>query len=538
MKIWNAIKEDSRNLFRRENLSLIIIQIIILLYMMFDALGLFVDKVRPRSIQVVEGYSLSFLEQFFGLGVVLGIAGYIFLWRYVSRFRVEKIFLFLALFFGSFYMFVMPVYSAPDENSHVPTVYYYSNQLLGKQAVDEEGNVMWREGDDVVLNHVRDQYPTARTYATLYHHFWDKSTSDRMVSSDINGLEPMKVTFLGYVPQILGITIARIFNFGTVRMFLLGKLFILLFYTAIVYKSIEILPVGKEMLATVALLPISLIQASSYSYDGVVTSVCFLFISVVLRIIYEDKIVKKSELIVLGVLMIFMASIKVVYVMIGIIIFAIPTDRFSKRHGKWVVGIVLLTIGAISVLFTRFSQVMELSTVSTEGYMGLQTYSISVFLNEPIRIVYIVYSTIRNGTSAYLVSLLGERMGWYYVTLPDILQYGFAFALIFASLQRNNEGKVLFKRGKYCFALAALLCAVAIEAAMLFAYTPYGENYIQGVQGRYFLPILPLLLILIKSDRIIVEKEFKINLGMMIYILQYFSLLFTSTYIIESVKGL
>ena len=74
---------------------------------------------------------------------------------------------------------------------------------------------------------------------------------------------------------------------------------------------------------------------------------------------------------VLGVLMIFMASVKVVYVMIGVIMFAIPANRFSKKHGKWVVGAFMLIIGAISVLLTRFSQVMELSTVSTEGYMGL-----------------------------------------------------------------------------------------------------------------------------------------------------------------------
>lgn len=516
----------------------LLIQAVIILYMAFDAVGLFVDKVLPRSRQAVEGYSLSFLSGWFIFLVIVGILGYLLLWRGIGKQAVEKSFLYMALLFGLVYMLVMPIYSAPDENTHIPTVYYYSNQLLGKEAVDEDDNVMWRKYDDEMLNHARDKYPTARTYATIYHHFWDKSTEDTMVSSQVNALQPLNVTFLGYIPQILGITIARLLHFGTVRMFLMGKLFILLCYTAIVYASVKIIPVGKEMLSAIALLPVSLAQATSFSYDGMVTAVSFLFIALVFRLIYEEREIRKSEILVLAVAMIFMSAVKVVYLMIGLILFAIPAERFSKPSKKWLVIMTILLIGIVSIFFSRFSQVVELSTVPTDGYMDKQTYTIGALVHEPIRIVYIVYATLRNGVSGYLSTLLGSGMGWSYVSLPRVLQFGLVVVLVFASLQREGEQKPLSQKDKAWFVLASLLCIMAIEGAMLLAYTPLGVNYIKGVQGRYFLPVLPLLLILFKNHTITVKGEIRARINMALYVVQYFSLLYIGTFILESVKGL
>ncbi len=517
---------------------LLVIQGIIILYMMFDAVGLFVDKVLPKSRQTIEGMDLSFLKGWFIFMVAVGILGYLVLWRGIGKLAVEKTFVYLSLLFGMAYLLVMPVYSAPDENTHIPTVYYYSNQLLGKEAVDEDGNVMWRKHDDEVLNHARDKYPTARTYAVIYHHFWDKSTEDTMVSSRVNELQPLHVNFLGYIPQILGISIARLLHFGPVGMFFLGKLFILLCYTALVYFAIKIIPVGKEMLSVIALLPVSLAQATSYSYDGMVTAVSFLFIAVVLRVVYEDREIKNSELLILAVAMVFMSAVKVVYFVLGFILFAIPAERFSKPKKKWLVIGALLLIGIISILCSRFSQVVELTVAPTAGYMDKQTYTIGALLNEPIRIVYIVYATLRNGVSGYLSTLLGSGMGWSYISIPRILQFSLVVVMVLASLQRQEEAAPLSGGKKSWFVLAAVLCFAAIEGAMLLAYTPVGVNYIKGVQGRYFLPLLPLVLILFKTDAIVVKKEIKAYINMAVYVIQYFSLLYIGTFILESMKGL
>ena len=54
------------------------------------------------------------------------------------------------------------------------------------------------------------------------------------------------------------------------------------------------------------------------------------------------------------------------------------------------------------------------------------------------------------------------------------------------------------------------VCAVCVAAAllsMLIAWTPRTSTVIEGVQGRYFLPFLPVLLMACKNDRIVLTKN-------------------------------
>ncbi len=57
---------------------------------------------------------------------------------------------------------------------------------------------------------------------------------------------------------------------------------------------------------------------------------------------------------------------------------------------------------------------------------------------------------------------------------------------------------------------AVIVCAAcfcAILGSMLIAWTPISSPYIQGVQGRYFLPFLPVLLLACKNDRLVLTKS-------------------------------
>ena len=42
---------------------------------------------------------------------------------------------------------------------------------------------------------------------------------------------------------------------------------------------------------------------------------------------------------------------------------------------------------------------------------------------------------------------------------------------------------------------------------MALSWTPVGSEYIMGVQGRYFLPMLPLFLVILRNNRIVVRKN-------------------------------
>ena len=55
---------------------------------------------------------------------------------------------------------------------------------------------------------------------------------------------------------------------------------------------------------------------------------------------------------------------------------------------------------------------------------------------------------------------------------------------------------------------------------MAFAFTPVGWPTIEGVQGRYFLPVLFLLVIFVRNKKIIFKKNYDRYFVMWVIILQ------------------
>ena len=72
--------------------------------------------------------------------------------------------------------------------------------------------------------------------------------------------------------------------------------------------------------------------------------------------------------------------------------------------------------------------------------------------------------------------------------------------LFMASVQTDSEDRVLIKNRHY---FAFLMCAGAVVfatlTAMLLVWTPSWSRQIAGVQGRYFLPVLPLFLVCVRK---------------------------------------
>ena len=62
-------------------------------------------------------------------------------------------------------------------------------------------------------------------------------------------------------------------------------------------------------------------------------------------------------------------------------------------------------------------------------------------------------------------------------------------------------------RDKCISAICFVGVFLALMVTMLIAYTPMSSIYIEGVQGRYLLPVLPILLLCIPGDWISVREE-------------------------------
>ena len=63
-----------------------------------------------------------------------------------------------------------------------------------------------------------------------------------------------------------------------------------------------------------------------------------------------------------------------------------------------------------------------------------------------------------------------------------------------------------------------------ITLSMMLDFTDVTDTVVRGIQGRYFIPFLPLAGFLFRGDRIVVKKNLDSDILMFMYLLNYFSL--------------
>lgn len=137
---------------------------------------------------------------------------------------------------------------------------------------------------------------------------------------------------------------------------------------------------------------------------------------------------------------------------------------------------------------TRASQ----SVVSEEDS---ETYSPLYLLTHPVEtVLLVVRSVLRNGDH-YLRTLVGGSLSYYTLDLSWCWVAVLYLLLCWAALPAAGETSLL-PQGRYRVgaAFAALACC-ALAVAGCLVWTPVHYDTIYGLQGRYFLPVLPLLLL-------------------------------------------
>ena len=137
---------------------------------------------------------------------------------------------------------------------------------------------------------------------------------------------------------------------------------------------------------------------------------------------------------------------------------------------------------------TRASQ----SVASAED---LVRYTPAYILSHPAETALLaVRSLVENGDQ-YLRTLVGGSLSYYSVEIAWFWVVLLYVLLLLAAQPEAGEAAALPAGGvRVWLALAALACC-GLAVAGCITWTPVSHTTIYGLQGRYFLPVLPLLLL-------------------------------------------
>lgn len=430
-----------------------------------------------------------------GLMILLGVA--VFSLQYFRKVKIEKIYLICGLIMGMLFLFLIPPYATPDEQTHWDSAYQVSNNMMHIQMEEEKDNVILKRKCDAKAAYRPEVDREYFNY--LLDNFWVKNEDNTLVECAV-ALTGVSDVF--YLPSAAGITLGRILGAGSVMTILLGGFFNVLFFSLCSYYAMKKLPFGKMILFVFCLLPMTLQQTSSYSYDNIILAATVIVVSMALHWAYGEGDVRKSE-----VLIYLLAS----YILLtakggtyGVLCFLPFVLKYSRekinRKNIGIVAafaafaIVVIVSGSMLSLYTSGGTDAALTGENAGrtylAWADSYTYTLPELLYHPKLVLIILWNTILSNGRYYLESMVGSPLGWLNILIPYVSIYGFLFLLLAAAFQSHEKEVYLRRMDKIIIWLMCLMgCGISM-AAMLLYWTPKEMGVIAGVQGRYFLPML------------------------------------------------
>lgn len=476
-------------------------------------LGIYTTEDGELLTQAHKYFHIYLKKYFFFMFLAVELFTVLFYWMvFVKKCKLENTVLVSILFLGILYNFLLLPYMSPDEGKHIDMTYRYSNDLLGIDYTGSEITIAKRM-DDTKLE--LSENPTLSNYYTVYRHLFERVQDDSLVvaNSSTNIHAPVFV----YLPAVIGMTLARLVGAGTIPMLMFARWCNLAFFAFCIWWCMKKLPFGKVALAIIALFPMTIQQCNSFSYDAVITSVLFLFSTYVISMTYEEEPLKVSDVAVLSVLSALLVYGKSgVYLPVVLAALLIPVKKFGEPWKKYATAGCFMGIGLLSFINRNSGTVTQVLTTTAEtsavgGTAGNAVdmgYTVGYFLQNPWKMIQILANTVADKSEFYLESIVGQKMGWVEVEISRIVFLGFVLLFFAAMLKVRGEKQYVTGPQKWWISIVCLLSVGMIIVGMLVSWTPFGHVSVEGVQGRYFTPLL-LLVSLLGRNRIILLNENK-----------------------------
>ncbi|MGN0335855.1 MAG: DUF2142 domain-containing protein [Lachnospiraceae bacterium] len=461
--------------------------------------------------QIHEYFNIFLKKYFFFMFAGAEVFAMLFYWMvFIRKCRLETTVLVSLLFLGIFYNFLILPYMAPDEGVHTDMTYRFSNMLLG---IDQTSDIsIMKRMDDTKCG--LSITPKLSSYYEVYHHFFSLAEDTSLVSATAtaNTYAP----FVVYFPAVIGMTIARLLNLGTIPMLMFARWCNLLFFAVCVWWCMKKLPFGKTALAVIALFPMTIQQCNSLSYDAVITSVMFLFSTYIICMTYEEKPIRGSDALILSVLAALLVYGKSgVYLPLCLLALLIPTKKFGGFGRKVIsvgslLGIALLSYinrnsGTVSMVVNTTADTSAVG--SAAGNAVAQGYTLGYFLSDPWKLIIMLLNTVTDKIQFYVESIVGQKLGWVDIEISGIIVIAFAVLFFVSMLKVRGEKQYVTGRQKCWIAIVCLMSMGMILMGMLLTWTPFGNVSIEGVQGRYFIPLLPAASLLGRNGTILLSQD-------------------------------
>lgn len=350
---------------------------------------------------------------------------------------------------------------------------------------------------DLELSNFKGHYNTADGYTYVRDNLFNVRPQNELVEIP----PPNDISYpLQYIPQAIGISIARILNLNMLWLFYLGRFCNLLFYVVCVGIAIKRVPKFKTTIFLIAILPMAIQQGASLSYDVFINGLSFILMAYMFAAIYEKGAFAKKDFWVILICSALLMPAKATYLVLSFLVFLIPKARFKNSKQRAVMLASIIISGLVVVALFKMASIQMVTTDAPKlNWEGAANYSITYVIQHPLEILKMIDRTLNDRGELYYLGMIGGRLSGLSLNISDNIVYLFTALLVLSVLYTPKKEKGLLSNGdsfqmpishRLVYVLMVVTTLIVTMLYLLVTWTSSYQTMISGVQGRYFIPVL------------------------------------------------
>ena len=406
--------------------------------------------------------------------------------------------------FGGSMIFLTPPLDVPEEGQHFWRSYGLSEGLIYAS----------RDGDSVGA-----ELPASLDeagYSAISHpnnEYGFRISVEHIKKGLLVPLDPLRRKFYGfpvtaryspvpYLPAAAAIWVGQRAGRTALEELYIGRAGTLIAYLLLAVAAVWLTPVQKWTLTLVALMPMSIFLAAAITADALSIALALLAIAMILRLALRAQSADRRSLAWLGAILLLVALAKPGYVLIALLFLLVPKDKFSEgrcwrlRAGMVGLPLAVSTLWVLSIhgLCVPLRPCVDMKAQACWMLANPWTYLRS--MDETIGDVFRLQGIV-------------ATLGWGTVLLAPAVYKIYWGGLLATAVLDGGREDVRASFWIRAVSLEVYYLVLAVIATLTYlTWHAVGERYIHGLQSRYYVPVLPLLLLPLRGSATVASSRF------------------------------
>lgn len=420
----------------------------------------------------------------------------------------------LSLLLGLFYLLLTAPFQVPDEPAHFLRAFQISRgDLRGEKLNARAGGFIPKRLKDelYVFDHLKFKPEIQISYDE-----WRQKIRKSLPLTVLSRSETAFLSFsntvlqspVPYLPQALGLIIAEGLAWNTLEALYLSRFLTLLACIALLAVSLSLCAFSDRLCLTIFLLatmPMNIFLLASISADALTISLALVTVALCIRLTQQWS----AKL--FGWLLLSSGLLSLCKVFFLIPLMGLPAIWLAPLQRRLQVGAAAALVGAAVLPLLAWSSLAATLVVPFRPDVDPHL-QLKFVLEQPLTALRVFCSSLTEdfwgiwlsfiGVLGWLDTLLPPRVYRYY---PLLLGLAVVTGISSQELPRRNTRRLIWVAAGIFLATVFLICL-----SQYLLWTPVGAPHLKGLQGRYFLPLAPMLLLCLPPVFYLKEKWYRV----------------------------